>query len=176
MQVGELQRALAALKAKESEKALELMQASLECPRRDDRRRGRAHFNMAAALNGLGRRLEAILSLSAALAVDPTNHGALNLRSIMYEFFGDFDRAEQVTLPPRRSRHASCTLCGAASQHQSVNHDADHTKLPCCILSVAAWLLCLCLCLHASAGQHCRRQLSAASCIQPSATSWTHVM
>ena len=79
-------------------KALDLLQQILDCPETDSMRRGRTYYNMGIALDRLGRPLDSIVSLSTALALDPSRLQALVYRSCMYEGLGDYDRAAQVPL------------------------------------------------------------------------------
>ena len=93
-----VQKGVTALKKGNISYALQQMQAILEKPGADAKRRERTHFNMACIFDELRRPLDAGVSMSAALALDQNDHHAVSYRAHLYCELGDCSRAEQVSL------------------------------------------------------------------------------
>lgn len=78
--------------------ALQQMQAILQHPQADAGRRARNHFNMGCVLDELKQPLDAIVCMSAVLALDQDDHHARYYRAHLYSQIGDRARARQVSL------------------------------------------------------------------------------
>ena len=93
-----LQREVAALQQGKLEYALQQLQYVLKHPGADVKRRKRNHLNMACVLDELQQPLDAIVCMSAVLALDENDHHAQDYRSQLYSRLGDCSKAIQVSL------------------------------------------------------------------------------
>lgn len=93
-----LQRGVAAVQQGKLRFALQQMQVVLKHPGADVKRRKRNHFNMGCVLDELKQPLDAIVSMSAVLALDENYHHALHYRATLYSRLGDCSRALQVSV------------------------------------------------------------------------------